>query len=335
MENFAVDLSALEANLGAQVQDPDVKREIITKTMYNPMLENRITIVEDVIDEIPIVNAQFSDPLAPLPDATNVTYKQDLVAFDNRVLKTQQIVLATKLNPRNLMHGYIALMKRNNYKNKLNQKDPFYLPFEDYLMQKFAEAARENLYKKAIFKGVYSAVGTSSADVFDGYLAKVAAAVTATDLTPVATGAITSSNVIAKLQSVYDALGDEEKGSAVNIHVNSQIFDWLQRSYSAMSNRSIVISDVSQAALRQPMMQIPLDGTNAVVFREPGLGTSQRVIATVAGNMHLGFYNNPNDMQFEVQKEDLNLKLIMVFKAGVEFATLKDSFRNIAVNNQA
>lgn len=335
MENFAVDLSALEANLGAQVQDPDVKREIITKTMYNPMLENRITIVEDVIDEIPIVNAQFSDPLAPLPDATNVTYKQDLVAFDNRVLKTQQIVLATKINPRNLMRSYLALINRENYKNKLNQKDPFYIPFEDYLLQNLAKSAQENLYKKAIFKGVYDSAGTSSTDLFNGYLKKVTDAVTATTLTPVVTGAITSTNVVEKLQLVYDALGDEVKGSEVNIHVNSQIFDWLQRSYSAMSNRSIVISDVSQAALRQPLMQIPLDGTNAVVFREPGMGTSQRVIATVAGNMHLGFYNNPNDMQFEIQKSDLDLKLIMVFKAGVEFATLNDSFRNIAVNNQA
>lgn len=335
VENFAVDLSALETNLGAICQDPDVKAGIISKTMYNPALENRLTIVEDTIDEIPIVNASFSDPLAPLPDASTVVYKEDLVAFDNRILKTQQIVLATKITPRNLMRGYVALLNRENYKRKIAKQDPFYLPFEDYLLQKFSESAQENLYKKAIFKGAYNAAGTSSADLFDGYLTKVTAAVGAGALTPVATGAITDVNVVAKLRMVYDALGDEEKGGLVHLHVNSQIFDWLSRSYSQLSNRSVIITDVSQAALAQPMVSIPLDGTNAIVFREPGMGTSQRVIATVPGNMHLGFYNNPKEMQFEIQKFDLQLKLIMVFKAGVEFATLKDSFQNIAVNNQA
>ena len=335
LENYAINLDALVTNLGEKCSDPDVKTDIVSKTMYNPKLENRIQIVEDVIDEIPIVNAIFSDPLAPLPNANSITYKEDLVTFDNKTLKTRQIVLATKITPRNLLQNYLALLKRENYKNKANQKDPFYLPFEDFLINKFTEAAREAMYMKAVFKGVYNAAGTSSADLFDGYLPKIADAITAGDITPVTTGAITSTNVLASLQKVYDALGDEVKGSGINIHVNSQIFDWLQRSYSAMGNRSVLIKDVSEAALSQPLMAIPLDGTNAIVHREPGMGTSQRIIATVAGNAHLGFYNNPNDMQFEIQKFDLQLKMIMTFKAGVEFATLKDSFRNVAVNNQA
>lgn len=335
LENHSINLDALVGNLGEKTQDPDVKKDIVTRTMYNPKLENRIQVVEGVIDEIPIVNANFSDPLAPLPDANTVNFKEDVVAFDNRILKTRQIVLAVLLTPRNLLQNYLALINRENYKNKANQGDPFYLPFEEFLMNKLVEAAQEAMYLKGLFKGVYNAAGTSSSDLFDGYLKKAADAITAGDLTPVATGAITSTNVIPKLQMVYDALGDEVKGQGINLHVSSQIFDWLQRSYSSMANRSIVISDVSQAAMAQPLMSIPLDGTNAIVHREPGMGTSQRVIATVAGNAHLGFYGNPNDMQFEIQKFNLQLKVIMTFKAGAEFATLKDSFHNIAVNNQA
>jgi len=190
------------------------------------------------------------------------------------------------------------------------------------------------LYLKALFKGVNNPAGTTSADLFDGYLKTIADEITASNVTPVATGAITSTNVIEKLQMVYDAMGEEQKGKKINMHVNSKIFDWVTRSYGLMTNRSVMVKDVADAALAQPLQAVPLDGTNAILYREPGLGTSQRVTSTVAGNAHLGYYGKPESMDFEIQKENLTLKLIMTFKAGANFATVDDVFQNFKVNNQ-
>ena len=334
VDNLGINLDKIVDNLGEKCQDPTVKTDIITNMFYETDLSDRMEILDNVIDEVPIVNAEFNANPKPMPDANNITYDEDLVAFDNRLLKTRAIVLPFKLVPRNLLNNYVTLINKEAYKAKSSMADPFYMPFEDWFLQNVRKAAIAKLNETCIFRGIYNPAGTTTADNFDGFLKKVSDAVTAGDITPVATGAITASNVLKALQDVYDALGEQHKGGMVNIHVNPTIFDWLSRQYPSLSNRSLIISDVASAALRQPLKSIPLDGTNAIVHREVGMGNSQRVICTTKGNLHLGYYGDPNYVQIEVQKFDLQLKFIMTFKAGVEFAILKDSFGNITVNEQ-
>lgn len=75
--------------------------------------------------------------------------------------------------------------------------------------------------------------GSGVIATFDGFGKQIATAVTATDVTAVATGAITSGNVVASLDSVYDALDDGVKGSGVPMYcyTSKSVKDLYARAY--------------------------------------------------------------------------------------------------------
>jgi hypothetical protein len=134
---------------------------------------------------------------------------------------------------------------------------------------------------------------------------------------------------------VYDELPEETKGSIIHIHVAPQIFDWVARLYSPITNPSLIATDL--LAMQNPGLRkkMPLPGTNAILMREPGMGTSQRIVCTVANNLFFGYNSDPNSIVMDIQKVDLSLKFIMYCKMGVEFGTLNSDHGLIVVNNQA
>jgi hypothetical protein len=330
------ELSNLNAALGEKCQDPTVKRGIITSMMYQPKFENRIEVLEDAIDEIPLPIMQFGDPLAPLANAENVTYKTGIVEADAQILKVRDCIMAIKIVPWKLRATYLGFLAKENLKQKANKQDPFYMPFEDFVLMKLSERATEVMYMNAIFKGVRNSAGTTSTDLMDGYLKKITDAITATDLSVVATGAITSANVYAKLLEVYDSFSEAQKQNTVNIHVSPVLFDWMQRIMNPLTNTTTFLPRTQAELMAERIMNaMPLAGTNAILFREPGMATSQRIIATAPNNLFLGFHNDPSTQVFEIQKEDLTLKVLFVFKAGAEIGLVKDAYQALKVNNQA
>jgi hypothetical protein len=332
----AIDLTKMNAVLGEKCQDPDVKTDILTGMMYNPAIENRITVIEDAIDEIPLPNATIDDPLSPLKDPAIVNYKGDVVKFGAEVLKVKDCIVAVKVIPWKLRATYLGLLNRENLKRKQNRQDPFYLTFEDFILNKLKEKAAEKLYMKALFKGVRDEDGDSADDLFDGFNQKIADKITAMDLTPVSTGAFTSTNTYDKILMMYDAFGEEYKGGQINFHAPPQIFDWMQRLMNPLTNISTFLPRSQQELMGEGLMNaMPLPGINAIMFREPAMQGSGRVIATVPENLFLGFHNNIDDVVFRVQEEDLSLKFLFVFKAGTEIGLSTDDFGALIVNNQS
>ena len=325
------DLSQLGAALGDKCQDPDVKTDFLTAMMFNPRLEENITVLTGVIDEIPLPNMAFGDPLAPMADSENITYKTGVVTPDADVLKVKDCIMAVRMNPWKLWPTYLGVLARQAYKAKNLGQDYFAMPFEDFVLSKLKEKAAEQLYLKALFLGERDNAGTTSSDLFDGFNKKIADRITDGRITAVATGAINSTDVITQLKSVARNLSEASQGNNQNMHVSSTIFDMYADKFTVISNPSLVATDTA-AQLQQPRLnKIAISGTNAMLVREPGLGTSGRVICTSPDHLFLGFNSDPSSLTFEVQKEDLNLKLLMVFKAGVELGL--DS--EISVNNQA
>lgn len=326
----AFDLTDLGTALGAKCQDDTVKTGFLSAMMFNPSFENKVTVLTGVIDEIPLPNMVFADPSAPMADAENITYKTGIITADADILKVKDCIIATKINPWKLWPTYMGQMAKEAYKAKQLGKDFFAMPFEDFVLQKLKEKASEQFYLKALFLGVRNNAGTSSSDLFDGFNKKITDRIAATRLTPETTGVINSSNVVASLKAVARAQSEANQGQTTNIHVNSNIFDMYADKLSILTNPAMVATDVA-AQIAQPRLNaIPVAGTNAILQREPGMGTSQRIICTTPDHLFLGFNADPNTMTFEVQKVDLTLKLIMVYKAGVELGL--DS--EISVNEQ-
>jgi len=330
------DLSNLNSALGEKCSDPDVKRDFLTSMMYQPAFENRVEVIEDAIDEIPLPIMQFDDPLAPLGDAESVDYKSQIVTADARVLKVKDCIVAVKIVPWKLRATYLATMQRENLKRKANKQDPFYLPFEDFILGKIMEKATEKLYMSALFLGERDDNGTDSVDMLDGFLKQITDVIDDNDLTEVATGALSSSNVYEKLLAVYDAFGENVKQGQANMHVAPAVFDWMQRITNPLTNSSIFLPRSKDELLSERLMNaMLLPGTNAILYREPGMGSSKRVIATAPGNLFLGFHNDPRTATMEIQKSDLTLKFLFAFKAGAQVGLVKDTYGALKVNDQA
>lgn len=310
----AIDITELATNLG------DYHREhrdrLSAELLLDESFADKFEIMDDVTDEVPLPNLSISDLIKPANPNTFAPTANAL-GFGSRTLKVRGIKVDLQLVPQVLEKTWLGKMK--------NPSDPFDMPFEDFIMQYINSKIKENLLLQAVYGGTYNASGTTPAATMDGFLTKIAAEITATNITPVATGAITATNVIDSLETVYDGLGEAYKNVPTEMKVNTQIFDWYNRRY-----RTSYGANNNYEGMK--MGRILLDGTNCEVVREPGLGASQRVICTPKENLVMGV-DSMGGYNMDIQKFDRTIKILVDFKAGVELKEIHA--RGLQVNDQA
>lgn len=310
----AIDITELATNLG------DYHREhrdrLSAELLLDENFSDKFEIMDDVTDEVPLPNLSISDLIKPANPNTFAPTSNAL-AFGSRTLKVRGIKVDLQLVPQVLEKTWLGKMK--------NPSDPFDMPFEEFIMQYINSKIKENLLLQAVYGGTYNSGGTTPVDTMDGFLKKIADEITATNISPVVTGAITSSNVITSLEAVYDSLGEAYKNVPTELKVNTQIFDWYNRKYRTDYGANNNYDGMKKG-------RILLDGTNCEVVREPGLGTSQRTIATVKENMVMGV-DSMGGYNVDIQKFDRTIKILVDFKAGVEFKEIHAN--GLAVNDQA
>jgi hypothetical protein len=331
-----LNLDDLAVKLGDYCRDEDVKREFVSNMAINPEY-GEITTLSGVIDEAPLPNVLIGDPWTPVVDTSDISgkFKADVINADADVLKVQKCLIPLKITPSMFHASYLGLLDKENIKGKSAREQAFYIPFEEYLMQQIAAQAKSKLWMNTVFRGVRNNSGTTSAALFDGYLKQIADAITASEITPVGTGPIDMTNNIEKLLMVYDALPEETKGSVVDMYVNPTLFDSVNRLYSPITNPQLLATDAIAAANLPMRKTMSLPGTGAILHREPGMGTSNRVICCTRGLLHFGFNADPKQVEFDIQKENLSLKFIMYIKMGVKIAALNDIHGLITVNDEA
>lgn len=309
----SIDISELATKLGAYFRE---HRDImVSEALLSDDFRNRFELMDGVGDELPLPNLSIVDIVKPA-DPVNFTPTSNALKFGARTLKVRGMKVDLLLVPEVLMKTWLGKLKKVD--------DITQLPFEAFILDYIAQKVRENIYLKAIYGGVYNAAGTTPGATMNGYLKIIADEITATNITAIVTGATTATNVIDNLEKVYDALGESYKNMSTEIKVNPQIFDWYNRRY-----RTLYGANNNYDGMK--MGRIPLDGTSCEIVREPGLGTSGRLIATPKENMVLGV--NGSDMTFDFQKFDRTIKILGDFKAGVEFKQIHA--RALAVNDQA
>lgn len=122
--------------------------------------------------------------------------------------------------------------------------------------------------------------GSGIMATFDGFGAQAAAAVTATDITAVATGAITSANVIASLDSVYDALDDAVKSSDQRLYcyTSKTVKDLYARAY-----RDAVTKYADGSVVTQ------IFGTNIEIVDVPPFASTSKVLIAPMMDMAVGY----------------------------------------------
>lgn len=317
----ALDVTALNAALGAYYRD---NQEIFwDEVFYNSMMAERFRPIDGVTDEKPVLYSEVDFEVLPGHDKTSTSYQADAVKFGAQLLKTHEAKVDLLFYPAELHRTWLGKYKQKG-------SDPFDMPFEAYIMNAISEKIQEKLYLNAAYAGVYNAAGTTTAAVTNGFLKKIADLVTATTITPVTTGAVTAANVITSVEAVCDAI--EAKFSTIpkwELKVNNTIFNWYWKKRRELYPNLIQPYGGNIALINE----LPIEGYNVTLKREVGMGASQRMIATPHDNM-AWLFDSENDINnFEVQRFDRSLKVLIDLKVGFGFIRALDGF--LVVNDQA
>jgi len=309
----SLDITELAESLGDYHREH--RDELSAEVLLDEDFTTDMEVMDDVTDEVPLPGLEVGEMLQPGADPT-FKPKENALKFKARILKVRDCKVDLLLVPKLLEKTWLGKMKKPS--------DPFDMPFEKFIIDYIHGKIKEELRLLAIYKGVYNVEGTGPKDTMQGYLKFVADAITGGEIAPVATGVITASNVVDKLESVYDALSEAQKGKPTIMKVSPTLYDWYSRKY-----RSDFGSNQDYKAMQ--VLRRPLDGTLCDLVREPGLAGSQRVLCTPVENFVYGV-DSASGYNMDIQKFDRQLKILIDLKAGVNFKQVSN--RSLAVNDQ-
>lgn len=321
----AINVTSINTTLGAYLREyADV---LVTEMLLNQNFEDRVEIWDDCTDEVPLPSLTISDLVKP-GNVTAFAPAGNELTFKARNLKVRDAKVDLLLYPAQLHKTWLGM-----YRKKGKGDDVMDLPFEAFIMQYIIQKVKENVHLLALYKGSYNAAGTTPGATMNGFLTIIANEITATNITPITTGVITSANVSSKLFLVYDGLGEAYKSNETQMLVSPTIFDWYVRQFNPLTNATIVATDTAGLDKTPKLNRVGLHGTNCVVVREPGLAGSQRIITTPKANMVFGTDSISDMAEIRVQEFERSLKLMMDFRIGAEFKEIHS--RALAVNEQA
>ena len=319
-----ISITELNAALGDYCRENKVA--IFEQMLFNDNFVDRYNVLDTITDETPLISTTVKSVVRP-SNAESFTPTDDAVKFNPRMLKVRGMKVDLKIFPQLLYKSWISMGKT------AGRADSVKLDLEEFIVKHVIAMVGEDLFLRILYPGVYNAAGTTPADCMDGYLKIVADEVTAGNISVaknnlVATGAITASNVIDKLESIHDKMAAKHKGMPCEMKVCDNIFVLLQRAYRAEFGLNMDYKGMGEVFKRK----MRLDGTNCDVIAEPALNASQRIICTPKENMAIGTDLMSDKNQIDIEKFERSLKFMMDFSMGVQFIRIDDG--NFVVNDQ-
>lgn len=308
----AIDTTELAAALGDYYRE---NRDILnTQMLLDPTLSDKFTIYDDVTDELPLPNLEVANIIKPGVVKT-FSGTSDALAFDAEILKVRDIKYDLFVVPTDLHKQWLAYKRSNRRAD--GSHDPFELPFEQFIMEHIMKAARNQLYLSAIFNGTYNAGGSTPASTMTGYATLVTSLIAAevatpgTGIVPVSVADPTSSNIIDIVEATYDGLDEAYKNVPTQMFANPTLFNYYVRKYRTDYGGNTDYDGMKSG-------RVTIDGTMCELVREPGLGTSNRLICGPKSNFAYGC-DTAATAVMDIQKFDRGLKILGDFKAGVQF----------------
>jgi hypothetical protein len=162
--------------------------------------------------------------------------------------------------------------------------------------------------------------GDALAVIFDGIREVIKDEITATTLSPVTTGALTSTNCVASVEAVHASLGDAYQDVTTDIFMNPKdkrkfIQDYREQYGKFDGNTDMVTLDTGDA-----------------IFHFTWGVPENCILVTPKENIHHG-YDSVMDASFmNFEQEDRNIKMWLDYNIGVNFGLVGTDI--IGINNQ-
>lgn len=213
----------------------------------------------------PQVMTKLSAVGSPRPYASADAASGNGVKFTDRTLTAFQSKWDHDFDPEEFRNTYLANNdERPYYQQALSQVATEYLAY---------------LNDSTIYLGVRNAAGTAPADICNGWGTIIAAEITATNLTPIATGALTDTNAVDKFEQMVEdsPAWMREKGGVIYCSWDS--WDLFTKHYRTLNNFQIKLGETDEYRL---------DNKKAVIRPVSWMGTSGRLIYTLPLNLVFG-----------------------------------------------
>jgi len=249
----------------------------------------------------------------------------DAATHKPRVLKTVLNKVDFSVVPQDYEFSYLGSLRQKG-------QNPADWPFQAYVMDKVLAKLQQE-FETAVWKGQSAAVpapGDYLRETFDGYLKHISDALTATDITAVVTGAITTGNIIEKLRLMWEAVSSVYKENGTDIMVSYTIYDMYRKAYKDAYKVDPAYTMINSAGYRG--IEYELGNGNTRIVPINGMSGSGRVVITPRENLAIGI-DSPSDVMFEVEQDKRELHFWMDFRMGAQILLQKDGI--LVVNDQA
>ena len=240
----------------------------------------------------------------------------NLFNFTPRAIEVFKNKVDSAIVPQDFELSYIG-------KNRKKGQDSYDLPFEGQILaQKLKKLASEQEF--AIWRAANAAVPASTDKLiatFDGVRKVIKDEINATNVTPIATGALTNTNTVAAVESCYEAIGDQYKDGMVDIFMNPTDKIKLIQDYRERYGKYYEAADGT----------VSLEVGTGVFHFLSGVPVNC-ILVTPKENCFYA-YDGPMDASMiNFEDEDRKIKMWMDFYMGFNFGIVNDDI--IAVNNQ-
>jgi hypothetical protein len=294
----------------------DYKHELLSLALLDKALFDDFNVLPGIKDELVLTTFQFKSLLKPYTKTWSPAADQGKLT--PRKLKVQLGKVELEEEPLKYRNTYLAkLLKAGT--------NPTDHPFEQFFTQEIMRKIKDDIKRYLIWNGVLDPSGSDASDVNDGFHTIIAAEITALKLTPIVTGAITSSNAIDKFKGMYRALPKEYREIPIGIYCSYAEFDAYCDHYQS-KNQALPYNTQFE--------QVYLEGSNKLAVFKPqsGYGTSHRVIMTPTENLCIGVDLESDQEKIGVmQNSPWAVMFYALMAHGVQIGTLEALF----VNDQA
>lgn len=290
----------------------DFSQDLIRQAFYTPKTTMYATVQEGIKGRKTLTRLKVAKGKAVAWSAA-FSAASDAITLEPRHLDVAPVKRDLSFIPQEFEASYMGFMRQRG------QNPGSDLPFEAYILQDILSGHAEEL--EAAFWAAQKAVTvvpgtTPMAQTFDGFLEIIADAITATQIPSgaiIATpgGAITTSNIVALVETMWNALGAAYKETPVDIFMSWANFQKYNQGYRAEFGK--YVSDNKSAAVTLDFSQ------NARLIPMPGIGSSNRIVMTPGKNLHVGF-DLQADQIFNMEQNKRVIDYWMDFKVGVQIA---------------
>lgn len=317
MANTA-NLSAL-ASLQAYVLEHGT--ELWSRIFYGFKTGTLVNVLTGVKGRHTLPNLTIGDNLSKRWTSTFGTENNNKATLGVRTLVTALAKSEFSFVPTEWESNYLGFLRKSG-------QDPYDFPYEAFILMKLGEKLMQEI-EDAVWQGVEAgspADDDTLLELFDGFLQIIADAITATTITPVVTGTVTSSNAVDKFKLIWDevSVAYKEAGLAI-LCSHTDYLNYIAHHKTLYHQTPMVVPET----VGYQGVQYEYGGGRVPIIPIPGLGTSRRIIATPLDNLVIGT-DGISDMNWNVEQDHWQIDIFGAFRLGVQFRSLESGVLTVS-----